>query len=598
MRLIHNILDWGIPETLRSDREAMNRCQRVVAFDLALMFCAVIYTGIFQALHAPKSSAITVLAGVLLLGNLRLLRSGFSVRFCGHAVTAIGWGAYTCIGCVNGGHHSPATIWYTSIPILSVVLTGARGGVLWSLAAMAAVVGFYTAKVCRVPVPQELTPWTLQFLEIAGFIGLLGCLLTLVLTFDRGERKARERLSCALEQAQAADRAKSDFLANMSHEIRTPMTAILGYSDLLAEGKLDQTAAQAAFATVRRNGEHLLTVINDILDLSKIESGKLAIERVPCCLRQLVCETAEFLQPRAQNRGVQFDVEFVGSIPAAVVTDPTRLRQILLNLIGNAIKFTEQGGVRVVAGWRDDAAAAARLFFEIHDTGIGMSEEQVNRLFQPFQQADNSTARRYGGTGLGLAISRRLVEMLGGEISVCSRPGVGTTFVFAIAVRESACGLSDVSVPETALPSGGSAARSQLLTDVRVLLAEDCPDNQLLVSHVLRRKGAQVVIVGDGQEAFDVAIDARDRSEPFHVVLMDMQMPVLDGYRAATRLREAGYRLPIIALTAHTMTHDRQKCLDAGCDDYATKPIQFPKLLAAIHAQISRDQRAVTLEIV
>jgi signal transduction histidine kinase/FixJ family two-component response regulator len=505
------------------------------------------------------------------------------VKLCGHFLTGIVWTTYAALACFDGGHHSPPTIWYTTIPIVAVALTGVRGGIYWSAASLAMIILFYVGKVCGIPVWQELTPDALQFLEVAGLVGLLGCLLTLVLSFDNVEHETHKILARLLEEAQAADRAKSSFLANMSHEIRTPMTAILGYLDLLSEGEIDQQEKQDALKTIRRNGEHLLTIINDVLDLSKIDSGKFCVERLLFNPRQLVCGMAELIQSNAHARNLRLDLEFDDPIPDHVLTDPTRLRQILLNLIGNAIKFTEQGGVRVVTGWREGTAANGQLYFEVHDTGIGITAEQLGRLFQPFQQSDNSMARRFGGTGLGLAICQRLVKLLGGEISVNSRPGAGTTFVFTVAAEKSTATLS---APAAAGDSVGPCP----LRGLRILLAEDGPDNQRLISALLRRAGAEVAITGNGQTALEQTLASWQRSEPFDVILMDMQMPILDGYETTRRLRKNGYRLPIIALTAHAMVEDRQICVDAGCDDYATKPIQFPMLVAAIRAQL-RQQR-------
>ena len=576
---VNHLLDLAIPERVRSDEALLWRYRRIVAFNTALMFCAAVYTAVFRAIQAPISSALTGLACALLLGNARLIRSGVSLKLCGHFLTAIAWSTYTFLACFDGGHHSPPTIWYTTIPIVAVAMTGGRGRICWSLASLVMIVLFYALKASGVSVWQELTPDALQFLEVAGLVGLLGCLLTLVLSFDNAEQENRNVLARLLEEAQAADRAKSSFLANMSHEIRTPMTAILGYLDLLSEGELDRQEGREALKTVRRNSEHLLTIINDILDLSKIESGKFRIERLPCNPRQLASGAAEFMRSNADARQLRLDLQFVEPIPAEVLTDPTRLRQILLNLLGNAIKFTEQGEVRLVTGWRDGPAANGHLYFEVHDTGIGMTDEQLGRLFQPFQQSDDSMARRFGGTGLGLAICQRLVKLLGGEISVTSRPGAGTKFVFTIAAEKSTASLAGPSPAEDAV---GRCS----LQGLRILFAEDGPDNQRLISFLLRRSGAEVVIVADGQTACDEAWAAWRGSEPFDVILMDMQMPVLDGYEAARRLRNSGYPLPIVALTAHAMVEDRQICLDAGCNGFATKPIEFPKLVAAILDQI------------
>jgi signal transduction histidine kinase/ActR/RegA family two-component response regulator len=597
LRFIPSSPAWLNLYDVEQARDDPQRSSRVLAFNLALLCCAPVYVTVYAALGATMSAGMVFAAGVLLAWNLWLLRRGCSLTVCGQVVTSVGWCTYTGLACINGGHNSPPEMWYATTPVFAVVVTGSRGGAWWTLASAVAISAFYVAKVQGIEFHNELTPGGLRFLEFAGLLGLMSCILALMFNFTRIERRSRQMINVALEQAEVADRAKGEFLANMSHEIRTPMTAILGYTELLAEGSLDPTAAQNALATVRRNGEHLLTIINDILDLSKIETGQLTIERLPCHPRQLVLETAELMRPRVMSSGLRFDIEFDGPIPETVVTDPTRLRQILLNLIGNAIKFTQQGTVRVVVGWRDRAGADAQLSFEVHDTGIGMSETQLGKLFRRFTQADNSTTRRFGGTGLGLAISRRLTEMLGGEISVTSREGVGTTFHFTVVAPAAATsGLPrtgersvNLALPTTERPGG------QLpLAGLRLLLAEDSPDNQNLIRQLLRKAGAEVAVVGDGQAALDQALAAVNRAQPFDAVLMDMQMPILDGYLATRLLREAGYVLPIIALTAHSMGADKQKCLDSGCDAFATKPIKREALVAVIQRHAVRNPQPAT----
>jgi CheY-like chemotaxis protein/anti-sigma regulatory factor (Ser/Thr protein kinase) len=296
------------------------------------------------------------------------------------------------------------------------------------------------------------------------------------------------------------------------------------------------------------------------------------------------------MRVRATSKGLQFETEFIGPIPETLRTDPTRLKQILLNLIGNAIKFTETGGVRVVVRLAYHEAGEATqgepvLQFDIVDTGIGMDDEQIARLFQPFNQADGSTTRRFGGTGLGLAISKRLATTLGGDIEVQSKPDTGSTFRLTIAtgpladvgMREGFDASTEVQnrLDESSLPELPKISS-------RVLLAEDGPDNQRLISFVLKKAGAQVTVVDDGRAALEAVQEARRRGEDFGVILMDMQMPVMDGYTATRELRQSGYTGPIVALTAHAMPQDRGKCISAGCDDYATKPIDRQRLLEII----------------
>ncbi len=424
-------------------------------------------------------------------------------------------------------------------------------------------------------------------------------------------RRRSAALRDALGRAEEASRAKTEFLANMSHEIRTPMTAILGYSEQLLEPDLDEGERLAAVHTIRRNGEHLLEIINDILDLSKIEAGKLEIERVRFCPVQLVDDLVELMRPRAEAKGLVLEVTFGGPIPETIETDPTRIRQILLNLLGNAVKFTETGGVELNLSVEppadDNPAAEAQMHFSVRDTGIGLTETQLARLFQPFAQADASHTRRFGGTGLGLMISKRLATQLGGKLAATSRAGEGSTFVATIAIGSLAgvTMIEDVQslieqrrgalrrptfnagaasagpTPRSSIPAA-PATGPRLPGSMRILVAEDGPDNQRLLVAMLERAGARVSVVENGRLACDAALGALERGEPFDLILMDMQMPEMDGYQATAMLRRLGYKRPVIALTAHAMSGDRDKCLAAGCDDYATKPINRAALFETL----------------
>jgi len=407
-------------------------------------------------------------------------------------------------------------------------------------------------------------------------------------------------LRAAIRSANDAARAKTEFLANMSHEIRTPMTSILGFADLLLEPRQTPEERQACVQTIRRSGRHLLELINDVLDVSKIEAGRMNVENILCSPGQIAAEAVSLVRPRAIERQIELRLRFEGPIPAAIRSDPVRVRQILINLASNAVKFTERGSVTVRVRHSRDASGASHIAYEVIDTGIGMTAEQQSRLFRPFSQADSSTTRRFGGTGLGLTISRMLARMLGGDILVQSEPGKGSTFTCLVATGtlqgvEMLTDLTEaafIAQPDAAdaLIAGERASPPPGGRAIRVLLAEDGADNQRLITHILHKAGFEVEVVGNGREAVEAATAAAsaDGVRPFDVILMDMQMPEMDGYTAASALRAAGYAGPIIALTAHAMRGDREKCLAAGCDEYATKPIHRNGLLDLIRRQVDR----------
>jgi len=393
---------------------------------------------------------------------------------------------------------------------------------------------------------------------------------------------ARQRV----EAAEAATRSKSEFLANMSHEIRTPMTAIVGYAELLADPKQAESERRSSIEIIRRNGEHLLSVINDILDLSKIEAGRMEVETVETSPFQVLHDAASLMQVRATASSLGLRTEFQFPLPETIHTDSMRLRQVLINLIGNAIKFTSEGEVVVTLSMRKVGKDERRLFFEVRDTGIGMSAEQCDGLFMPFTQADASTTRRFGGTGLGLVISRRLVEMLGGTIDVESQPGRGSSFTFSIAtgpIDDSKLidRIEQVSVVSQPKSPPSTSDDSPVRLDGRILLAEDGLDNQRLIRFHLERAGADLTVVDNGRIAVQRLFESIVAGTPFDLVLMDMQMPEMDGYAATRVLRHRGCHLPVIALTAHAMAGDRERCLAAGCDDHLTKPIDRVRLVTA-----------------
>ena len=409
------------------------------------------------------------------------------------------------------------------------------------------------------------------------------------------------QLTEAKKAADAAARAKSHFLANMSHEIRTPMNAILGFANIMGRKLMqrclpeEKNECRESIDLITNSGNDLLTIINDILDFSKVESDQIEVESIPVSLHKIMESIHTIMQDRLDDKqGVRLEITDEGGVPEYILSDPTRLRQILSNLIGNAIKFTERGAVAVRYGVKprgnDIANDASRvpLYVEIKDTGIGMSEEQLARLFLPFSQADSSLTRRFGGTGLGLSISKRLANLLGGDIIVSSKESVGSTFTLLLDARIpnenelKVIASQKANAAELDSSAGINEVTAKPLVGYRILVVEDGRVNQIVLSTQLTDAGSQVTLAENGKIAIDTIQKNVAAGTPFDIVLMDMQMPIMDGYEATQHLRNLGYDRPIVAITAHSLSGDCEKTLKIGCDAYLSKPVDRGQLLQTI----------------
>jgi CheY-like chemotaxis protein/HPt (histidine-containing phosphotransfer) domain-containing protein len=380
-----------------------------------------------------------------------------------------------------------------------------------------------------------------------------------------------------------ANMAKSKFLANMSHEIRTPMNAIIGFSDILVDEELTNTQKEY-INIIRDASKNLLTLINDILDFSKIEAGKMDLEIIDCTVERLVGGIESVLRPQAVKKGLEFKFNCSQNVPDMIRVDMVRVQQCLINLINNAIKFTQKGLVHVTISL-DSIDDKPFIRFDIKDTGIGISDDKLDIIFESFTQADGSTTRIFGGTGLGLTITKRLAEMMGGRVSVTSELEKGSTFTLLIPAGIDQ-GVTKTTrqnkLVENTQDSSGDFMKQY---NGKVLVAEDCLSNKILIRTILAKMGLQPVLVNDGDEAVNAAMKTH-----FDLILMDMQMPNLNGYDATAALRLKKITTPIVALTANALSEDEKKCLEAGCDDYLSKPICKDKLIQVLDKYLLNSQ--------
>ncbi len=522
------------------------------------------------------------LATLALFGSLMVLRYTLRLSIAGHVGSAIAFVTCTYACYQAGGIAGPAAVWLVLTPVVSIMFLGrgwhARGWVLTSMATAVAFAHAHLEGQIVPPVPPDLALYT---------VNILGALIFLVLLFSFYDSEGDhffQQLVEMRDRAREASRAKSAFLANTSHEMRTPLTAVLGFSDLLREelaGDPDPERCGEMVDTIRRNGRHLLAVINDVLDLSRVESGRLELESGSVRVRDLVTELGDIIRPRVEQKGLELEISIDADTPPLVAADPTRLRQVLLNLLDNAVRFTDEGAVELAVEPRQ-VASLPGVGFSVIDTGIGMTPAQMQRVFEPFTQADPSTTRTRGGTGLGLSIAKRIVDLMGGAIDASSEPGTGSRFQVTLPVGN----VNEAEEPLT--PIMAATGKREELAGMRILVAEDGPDNQRLIKMILTKAGAEALVARDGEEAVQAFFDAMLAGKRCQAILMDMDMPRMDGYDATRLLRDRGCDVPIIALTAHALHGDRERCTAAGCDDYLTKPIDRLELVSVLAARIAK----------
>jgi signal transduction histidine kinase len=590
------LVDRIVPRAPAALGPIERRRARVVVFNTAVFLAYGVVQGVMEILLEPLDRALSGLAllaagSVVGIGAIFFVRHRGGSELSGRITLVALFAVITTFIYTKGGLGAPGLSWFVVLPVVARALSNNRSAAYIAAASLLAVLGFALLDTYGIYVPPPPEGAALVVKRVVAICG--GALLCAGIVYMNSvfEDEAQQALLAMRDAATQANRAKSLFVANVSHEIRTPMTAILGYTDVLAEPGLDENERRDAIETLRRNGRQLLALVNDMLDLSRIEAGKLAVRSREVSPISVAQQVVALLRERARAKGLVLDLELAGDLPRAVWTDAVRLQQILVNLVGNAIKFTEQGSVRVAVSL-EAGDPAARLRFDVIDSGIGIAPADRERIFEPFSQVDASESRRYGGTGLGLTISSRLAHDLGGELALSSEPGRGSVFSLLLPLREPTPAEREAApasgAPAEAPARGATHAAAPPLLRGRVLVAEDGADNQRLIARLLGRAGLEVEIAADGRLAVDRTLGAEREGRPFDAVLMDMQMPELDGYAATRALRDGGYTRPIIALSAHAMHEDRERCFTAGCDAFAPKPIDRLQLLDLLAQHLAK----------
>ena len=528
----------------------------------------------------PLISMIGILLFTLLIAARLVIGLGFDRLY--ERMTPGRWQhAFGAIVLVNGltwGSLSTILVWhyYPSWPAyLTLICTAiiAAGGTNTLNTHLRLLMGFLVLAAVPCVIPLIVTNAT----DSSGFGILLLLYILFLMMFSRqlnlrywNSLQSSHQLQIALHKAEAANRAKGQFLANMSHEIRTPLNAVLGFAQVGRRSSQDPDA-RSRFSHILASGQHLLGIVNEILDLSKLEAGKLRIDSIPFELIANVNDALDFVRESANTKGLNLTVEYDPELPDWVMGDPLRSRQILVNLLGNAIKFTEQGEVRLAVHPEN-----GQIHFKIIDTGIGMNNEEMTRLFKAFEQADGTAARRFGGTGLGLTISNELAKLMGGTITVASTPDQGSTFTLCLPLTKTRP--SDHYTEREAQFSGAR------LAGMSVLAVEDDELNRMVLREMLEYEGATLVLAKNGQQALDCLQKAD--SLIFDIVIMDVQMPEMDGYETTRRIHSIAPSLPVVGLTAHAMVGERERCMEAGMVAHLTKPVDIDQMTTTLLQQL------------
>jgi signal transduction histidine kinase/CheY-like chemotaxis protein len=616
------LTDLFVDVRARGDAESVARTLRTVMLALSLAVWSPVFAPIYLWAGAKWSAALIVAGGLACLLLLFALRWGAPYGLITQLLIAVLFAVIAVVALLTGGIAAPVMTWLCVVPIFAVILGGRATGIGWMIASIATALVLFMVDQAGATFASEANESGQQWLHVASLCGIVGCTTLLTWTFRRSEREARADVERARHTADLANRAKSDFLAKMTHEIRTPMNGVIGMAQLALSTEL--TPQQRDYIeAAKESAEALLVVVNDILEFARVEAGRLELRVQAFRIRDLMRRTTTLLAVRADPEKLNISWEVDEDVPEVVIADMGRVRQVLINLVGNAIKFTPSGeivarvslardqqapasavlqadaaskyGASTSAASRTRAPRTVSLVLEVRDTGVGIAEDQQQRIFEEFEQVDGSTQRMFGGTGLGLSISRGLVALMGGRIELESRLNVGSTFrvILPVAVGSEADLVLDDS---SCVALAGAESDEEDLHGLRVLVVDDNLTNQVLIRGLLLRHGCEVTISDRGEAALE-----RIATGQFDLVFLDVEMPGMDGFETARRIRrqERGIdHIPIYALTAHAEPDCAANCLAAGMDGFLTKPLQMPEVLSILQRiRLSKEndgQRSAT----
>ena len=600
--LLANILNSGIdPKTV--DPPFLQRVRLTNVMSLLIFLLAIPFGWLNLYAEGPRGDIVLAAAVVLSVANLFLLRWRQNPELSAHVGIFIGYSVLTLTNAFLHDLEDPSFGWLYVVAVAAILTVGLRGGWIWIGILLVTTAAFGLLSIAsELPLLATGDPGVRALTHRLGAILAAALLTTIAVSFQRQTEKSLEEEIAvrkrAEQEARNADRVKGEFLANVSHEIRTPMNGVIGMTDLLLKADLP-ISQRRQVETIDASAENLLALVNDLLDFSKMEAGKLSLYVMDFRLRDLLEKAIALLTPRAAETGIELQLEVEGTLPDKLFGDCQRLQQVLINLIGNAIRFTLKGSVKVHVERCRDARDEIWVRVSVTDTGVGISPADQAELFAPFSQVGSTRAQTFGGTGLGLAISKSLVELMGGEIGFASAPGVGSTFWFQLPLWEAKKKAEAPTATQPQPKPEGIGLAENHRTNLRVLVVDDDDINRLVAENQLKDLGYVPETLNSGI----LALQAIER-QTYDAILMDCQMPELDGYETTRRIRQweaqhtaSSSRIPIVAVTAHAMKGERQKCLDAGMDDYVSKPLRVEDLRSVLDSWLPGQGQARKQEV-